>query len=136
MRRRRQPRQALPPGGAPSVFALPVSSPIFLFFKQETSTERQAAKTEAGEVTLLGGTRLRICAESPRETMLRVLVYVTLLAVLFGGAVLWAGNAIGSWEPAHVPLHAPGASAPETTKAKKHHHGKHQARPPHKHKHH
>ena len=31
--------------------------------------------------------------------MVRVVVYVTLLAVLFGGAVLSAGNAIGAWEP-------------------------------------
>jgi hypothetical protein len=31
--------------------------------------------------------------------MLRVVIYVTLLAVLFGGAVLSAGNAIGAWEP-------------------------------------
>jgi hypothetical protein len=31
--------------------------------------------------------------------MVRVVIYVTLLAVLFGGAVLSAGNAIGAWEP-------------------------------------
>jgi hypothetical protein len=59
--------------------------------------------------------------------MLRVLVYVSLLAVLFGGAVLWAGNAIGSWEPASVPLHSPGAVSTETTKVKKHHGKKHKA---------
>jgi hypothetical protein len=58
--------------------------------------------------------------------MLRVLVYVTLLATLFGAAVLWAGNAIGSWEPPNVPLHAPGVST-ETTKVAKHHHKKHKA---------
>jgi hypothetical protein len=59
--------------------------------------------------------------------MVRVLVYVSLLAVLFGGAVLWAGNAIGSWEPPAVPLHAPGVSTTETTKATKHHHKKRHA---------
>jgi hypothetical protein len=31
--------------------------------------------------------------------MLRVLIYVTVFALLFGGAVLSAGNAIGAWEP-------------------------------------
>jgi hypothetical protein len=57
--------------------------------------------------------------------MVRVLVYVSLLAVLFGGAVLWAGNAIGSWGPPAVPLHAPGVSSTGTTKVTKHHHKKH-----------
>jgi hypothetical protein len=66
--------------------------------------------------------------------MLRVLVYVTLLAVLFGGAVLWAGNAMGSWERPNLPLHAPGAPSTETTKAKKHHHKRHDA--PRRHKKH
>jgi hypothetical protein len=67
--------------------------------------------------------------------MVRVLVYVSLLAVLFGGAVLWAGNAIGSWEPPAVPLHAPGVSSSETTEVTKHHHKKHHtpARPKKKH---
>jgi hypothetical protein len=59
--------------------------------------------------------------------MLRVLVYVSLLAALFGVAVLWAGNAIGSWEPPAVPLHAPGAVSTETTPAKKHRHKEHDA---------
>jgi hypothetical protein len=54
------------------------------------------------------------------EEMLRVLVYVSLLATLFGAAVLWAGNAMGSWEPPHVPLHAPGSVSTETTKAPTH----------------
>jgi hypothetical protein len=61
------------------------------------------------------------------EEMLRVLVYVSLLATLFGGAVLWAGNAIGSWEPANVPLHAPGVVSTETTKVPKHRQKKHEA---------
>jgi hypothetical protein len=51
--------------------------------------------------------------------MLRVLLYVSLLGALFVGAVFFAGNAIGAWEPARVPLHAPDASAKETTKVKK-----------------
>ena len=51
--------------------------------------------------------------------MLRVLLYVSLLGALFVGAVFFAGNAIGAWEPATVPLHAPDASSTETTKAKK-----------------
>jgi hypothetical protein len=55
------------------------------------------------------------------EEMLRVLVYVSLLATLFGATVLWAGNAIGSWEPPNVPLHAPGEVSTETTKVPKHH---------------
>jgi hypothetical protein len=56
--------------------------------------------------------------------MLRALIYVTLLATLFGASVLWAGNAIGSWEPPNVPLHAPGTISTETGKKqqpKKHH---------------
>lgn len=57
--------------------------------------------------------------------MLRVLLYVALLATLFGGAVLGAGNAIGSWEPPNVPLHAPGAVTTETTKVPKQHQKKH-----------
>lgn len=59
--------------------------------------------------------------------MLRVLVYVSLLAVLFGAAVLWAGNAIGSWEPPALPLHAPGVSTETTTVENHHHKKKHQA---------
>jgi hypothetical protein len=59
--------------------------------------------------------------------MLRVLLYVSLLAVLFGGAVLWVGNAIGSWEPPNVPLHAPGTVSTETTKVPTHHQKKHKA---------
>ena len=51
--------------------------------------------------------------------MLRVLPYVSLLGALFVGAVFFAGNAIGAWEPATVPLHAPDASSTETTKVKK-----------------
>ena len=55
--------------------------------------------------------------------MLRVLLYVTLLATLFVGAVLGAGNAIGAWEPPVVPT-APASASTETTKAKKHPHSK------------
>jgi hypothetical protein len=61
--------------------------------------------------------------------MLRVLLYVSLLGALFVGAVFFAGNAIGAWEPATVPLHAPGASSTETTKAKKGENGKKAERP-------
>jgi hypothetical protein len=59
--------------------------------------------------------------------MLRVLVYVSLLATLFGGAVLWAGNAMGSCVPPNVPLHAPGVVSTETKKVPKQHQKKHQA---------
>jgi hypothetical protein len=52
--------------------------------------------------------------------MLRVLLYVSLLSALFAGAVLYAGNAIGAWEPPNLPVHAPDASSTEKTKAKKH----------------
>jgi hypothetical protein len=50
--------------------------------------------------------------------MVRVVLHVALLGALFAGAVLWAGNAIGAWEPPVVPLHAPSATT-ETTKAPK-----------------
>jgi hypothetical protein len=63
--------------------------------------------------------------------MLRVLLYVTLLAGLFLGAVLWAGNAVGAFEPVNVPLHAPGGSSTETTKMQhpeKKHHKEHKKR--------
>jgi hypothetical protein len=63
--------------------------------------------------------------------MLRVLLYVSLLGALFVGAVFFAGNAIGAWEPASVPLHAPDSSSTETTKAKK---GKKHERPEKRHK--
>jgi hypothetical protein len=56
--------------------------------------------------------------------MLRVLLHVSLLGALFVGAVFFAGNAIGAWEPATVPLHAPNASSTETTKVKKDKKGK------------
>ena len=52
------------------------------------------------------------------EEMLRVLLYVSLLGALFVGAVFFAGTAIGAWEPATVPLHAPDGSSTETTKVK------------------
>jgi hypothetical protein len=48
--------------------------------------------------------------------MLRVLLYVSLLGALFVGAVFFAGNAIGAWEPA-------------TTKARKGEKGKKAERP-------
>jgi hypothetical protein len=53
--------------------------------------------------------------------MLRVLLYVTLLAGLFVGAVFWAGNAVGAFEPVNLPAHAPGASSTETTKVERPH---------------
>jgi hypothetical protein len=51
--------------------------------------------------------------------MLRVLLYVTLLTALFVGTAVWGGNAIGAWEAPNVPLHAPGATSTDRTKAKK-----------------
>jgi hypothetical protein len=60
--------------------------------------------------------------------MLRVLLYVSMLAALFAGAVFGAGNAIGSWEPPSVPLHAPGASSTGSTKTHAHHPKKHHGR--------
>jgi hypothetical protein len=56
--------------------------------------------------------------------MLRVLLYVSLLAALFVGSVLWAGNAIGAFEPPNLPAHAPGVST-EKAKAPTPHHRKH-----------
>ena len=57
--------------------------------------------------------------------MLRVVLHVALLGVLFAGGVLWTGNAIGAWEPATVPLHAPTLStetpAGKKQQPKKHH---------------
>jgi hypothetical protein len=58
--------------------------------------------------------------------MLRVVLYVALLAALFVGAVLWTGNAIGAWEPPTVPLHAPTLST-ETPPGKKQQPKKHHA---------
>ena len=52
--------------------------------------------------------------------MLRVLLYVALLGALFVGAVLYTGNAIGAWEPANLPVHAPDVSSTERAKGKKH----------------
>ena len=52
--------------------------------------------------------------------MLRVLLHVTLLTSLFVGAVFYAGNAIGAWEPANLPVHAPDAASTEKTNVKKH----------------
>jgi hypothetical protein len=49
--------------------------------------------------------------------MLRVLLHVVLLAALFAGAVLYAGNAIGAWEPPNVPVRT--TETPEKTKSKK-----------------
>jgi hypothetical protein len=54
-----------------------------------------------------------------RRKMLRVLLYVTLLAGLFVGAVLGAGNALGAFEPVNVPLHAPGGASTDTGKSQK-----------------
>jgi hypothetical protein len=58
------------------------------------------------------------------EEMLRVLLYVALLAGLFAGAVLWAGNAVGAFEPMTIPAHAPGVST-EPTKVEKPHKKQH-----------
>jgi hypothetical protein len=52
--------------------------------------------------------------------MLRVVLYVTLLSVLFVGAVLSAGNAIGAWEPAFPPLST--TTVNETGKKAQHKH--------------
>ena len=49
--------------------------------------------------------------------MLRVILYVSLLGALFVGSVLWAGNAIGAFEPPNLPAHAPGVTV---EKAKMH----------------
>jgi hypothetical protein len=57
--------------------------------------------------------------------MLRVLLYVTLLAALFVGSVLWAGNAIGAFEPPNLPAHAPGVTT-EKAKVHKPQHRKHE----------
>jgi hypothetical protein len=59
--------------------------------------------------------------------MLRVLLYVTLFAGLFAGAVLWAGNAVGAFEPMTIPSHAPGAPSTQTNKADKPHKKHHRA---------
>jgi hypothetical protein len=59
--------------------------------------------------------------------MLRVLLYVALLAGLFAGAVLWTGNAVGAFEPMTIPSHAPGASSVQTTKVEKPHKKHHRA---------
>jgi hypothetical protein len=59
--------------------------------------------------------------------MLRVLLYVALLAGLFAGAVLWAGNAVGAFEPMTIPAHAPGASSTEPNKVEKPHEKHHRA---------
>jgi hypothetical protein len=59
--------------------------------------------------------------------MLRVLLYVILLAGLFAGAVLWTGNAVGAFEPMTIPSHAPGASSTQTTKVDKSHKKHHKA---------
>ena len=56
-------------------------------------------------------------SEPTSKEMLRVILYVSLLAALFVGSVLWAGNAIGAFEPPNLPAHAPGTS---TQKAKVH----------------
>ncbi|HEY3106691.1 MAG TPA: hypothetical protein VGJ49_07830 [Gaiellaceae bacterium] len=64
--------------------------------------------------------------------MVRVVIYVTLLAALFGGAVLSAGNAIGAWEPIPPSPHVLGTSTqvekPKKQKApakpRKHHKAK------------
>ena len=47
----------------------------------------------------------------------------------FFGAVLWAGNAVGAFEPVTVPAHAPGMST-QTAKEKKPDHKKPDHRKP------
>jgi hypothetical protein len=66
--------------------------------------------------------------------MLRVLLYVALLGALFVGAVLSAGNAIGAWEPAVLPVSSTTDDG-KGHKAKKHH-GKADERGPKHHKKH
>jgi hypothetical protein len=66
-------------------------------------------------------TRERCSWPTVEEEMLRVLLYVALLAGLFAGAVLWAGNAVGAFEPMTIPSRAPGASSTESTKVEKPH---------------
>jgi hypothetical protein len=56
--------------------------------------------------------------------MLRVILYVSLLGALFVGSVLWAGNAIGAFEPPNLPAHAPGVTV-EKAKIHKPQHRKH-----------
>jgi hypothetical protein len=57
--------------------------------------------------------------------MLRVILYVSLLGAVFAGSVLWAGNAIGAFEPPNLPAHAPGVTV-EKAKEQKPHHRKHE----------
>lgn len=66
--------------------------------------------------------------------MVRVLLYVALLGALFVGAVLSAGNAIGAWEPAVLPVSSTTVDG-KSGKAKKHH-GKRDQQRPAKHKKH
>jgi hypothetical protein len=61
--------------------------------------------------------------------MLRVLLYVTLLSALFVGTVLYAGNAMGAWDPANLPVHAPDTSSTGKAKPKKHAKHEHSAKP-------
>jgi hypothetical protein len=62
--------------------------------------------------------------------MLRVVLYVVLLGALFVGAVLWAGNAIGAWEPAVAPTppEVSSTTAHSETPKQHHHHAKHKPR--------
>lgn len=55
--------------------------------------------------------------------MLRVVLYVSLLATLFVGTVLGAGNAIGAWGPPAVPA-SPTSTAPAEKGKKAHGHHK------------
>jgi hypothetical protein len=86
-------------------------------------------QTATSLVRVTGGP---MCRPRHRErvAMVRVVVYVTLLGALFVGAVLYAGNAIGAWEPAVAPL----STTVEKGKGHKHH-GRHHTRRPAKPKH-
>jgi hypothetical protein len=69
----------------------------------------------------MGDARAASRAEFPfvGPLMVRVVIYVTLLAALFGGAVLSAGNAIGAWEPIPPSPHVLGTSTQGESPKKK-----------------
>jgi hypothetical protein len=74
--------------------------------------------TRPAQLPLFGDAWAEFVGDDRRE-MLRVLLYVTLLAGLFVGAVLGAGNALGAFEPVNVPLHAPGGATTDNGKSQK-----------------
>jgi hypothetical protein len=94
------------------------SNSVFAISKQSYRMARRR------QVPLPSDARRPFVADRRKKEMLRVLLYVTLLAGLFAGAVLWAGNAVGAFEPMTIPAHTPGAST-ETTKPEKPHKNHH-----------